>query len=1658
LQQPFVREARCLNGAFDKERIEMKTEIVAFPISRPSTNLVPDERFQLTRAQMKADFMGVFNWQYAGDPRKTLMKIALGAIMDSTMISLGKPKRPTSQEERMARRMAVKTLRKLEEERAGAHLSQYTRLQKVNGEDPHFILSLPVLHFTSVATLSRIISVFGAGQPDNDAIAKLQEMFDTAEDTRIDSVIALRRAHLPPQTVEVFKNCLRSVTFHASKDLVVATLDFKITKIEAEALVSAEWVEIRPVDMYPLFVMWVEAEYVSRLYGKSATSLSRIAKTLPPHAKEDRRTDDYGLTIGMDGQPLYLPQECDNTDLYESRYTSVGTTESGEFALIDVKSKRPPMLPANIPILVDWVNFKFTYSNSAGRPVIMALENMRKCTASMAVNILNRPIPDKFFDHLKGFATACALSTYVTMVDNVAPEDRAEIRKVLRQDERIPADEYFKRLRSLDSQVIYKYRDFVEGTLGVLAPLRSYLMSLHPAMLNNLEALNAKYAVSTVCEALGTLGVMIYYGVPMGETEAVANRANQAALNQGLDPDWTPPDMPLITEKFSKEDSGMLPHQAKVRNLLRESPDFAVLSVDAGGGKSMLSITDILYEIKAKRSAPYLIMCPSHLVANYVAELVEFTDGKVNVIPVTSHNIRTSGYARYEQILERAPLNTVLVVDYMALKFQGRSAVYGTSSVAIFPVVELIRKFRPGYCMLDESHLLKNSKSATFKSVMNLIADIPKKRVASGTLNPDSPSDLPAQIAIMDPTIFGTREDFNETYGAEVSGGRVVRWNTSGPNSVGSAMSKLKKNVVWCQAKRKEWACALPPRKDRFINCELTERQREVYDAIFDDMIMQIRKAAETDKNARKILDSLEGKKAGQEDEEDFGDLGNEGGNEDDDVLDDSSDIGPGLQPYLVDIERFVTNPGFHPYAQNGFVTADGRHIAPLSGEDLIPPKIATLKHLMLKEYDVMNPKAGKVLIFVNYNESARAVFEHMPPELQACGILYSTANKTELVNKFKTDPKIRWMVGIRKSLEVGLNLQVASTLVRIEGVWTPGEQEQGDSRIARPYFGPGGDKREVLKFDTLVANRTLDITKAARLRAKIVALAKFENAGNPAYESLEDIPIIPMRLDAIQTMNDFSTNLAEYGATMAQLNQIILDENEEYKEKILAEGGFKFTQVKQAPVPEGCALLARVPYAQGTELYKASELGLIRIDNYLGMELSSEDEEGDGPEDGEETDEQRLMRDAIIGLNCHTESGDGVIKTLAFSKGQPKYVTVALPDGTTVFARMTNAFIITRTETNSIDMRNKLIQASGLKPTAEITVPAANTRQTRVTQKELREAERQREAEIKERQRQSKVADKQKRLSVSLQLNIVNGYLQIGFVPGSNEKAAKAMEALGFKQNPSYYYTRIRTFKHLINQAQVWADAGFHVGDQYDSGALQALSVALTQNGLQSHRHYANLMGEAQFRNYMRETFRPTSDKMKLNLFALVTDGGWSDPLNIKRAEKRAADGKDTKPAYGLAYLCMPAGGGHPGSRLAISSKYVVAGTKWMLSAPVLTRFVGSVKGVHRVLEEMRAAGIRVSNVDELNQYARSVKRIAPKIDDTVFNPADDDAEFPSGSQKPTTKVKKEKPLKKTKTVPEAPKAKPGKPAKPSKAIKVKPAKPGRKSRGADTDEWALI
>ncbi len=1585
----------------------MNQTVTAFNRARPGTNLLPDTTFSLPPNEAKQGFLGVFNKRYSGPSRKIFLRLALAPLMDTRSIPMGRPPKATTDQQAVAQRAAQKSVREWEGTREDLGFHKFTKIKKVNGIDPHFQVDLPIL-LVGKYDLPKIFAMFSAAPIPADAETEFSTLVGGSAGSQLyKPALVLANAAINKDLESLLTDCFMGVNYEYSNGTCLMSLRFRVSEREAEHLVSEEWIGIRPVDIYPLFSAWAAAEYESKFYGKSAISVSKIAATLPVHAVEDERVDQYGIAVTMAGAPIFLPSKLDNTEKYESMFSSVGANSDGSFSLATMDKeaqKAKAKLPSNVPVLIDWTNYKFCFTNSQGRIEVLPLEHLRRCTPSMAENIIARGFKlEQLGTFCQRYAARVNLSesmrSYASQADIAAVQAEGQsdpyywmgamLSAAINTDASV--HKFISVLETECKRDAAKQKTWPVGrdlTSDSPSPafnwIQRFMGQLYPAMINNLDAIYVQYAVRTVTDDLGVIAVMANYGNSMAETSALAAAQSAPARNQGVDPNWTPPDAPLVTKKFSEDGSGLLPHQAKVRNLLKDSPEHAILSVDAGGGKSMLSITDVLYEVKAKRSAPYLIMCPSHLVANYVSEIVEFTDGMVNVLPITSYNIRTSGYSRYEQILESAPINTILVVDYDALKFRARSAVYGTATVVVFPVIEMIRKFRPGYAMLDECHLIKNAKSTRYRAVMALIADIPKKRIASGTLNPDSPSDLAGQVAILDPTIFGDREEFNTRFGVGYTGGgRVMEWQ---PNAGDVALNMIKRNCVWAQAKRKEWASALPKRKDRFLAVELTPNQRAVYQALFDEMVTTIRKKAENDKNAKRLLEGLSGKKASKEDEDAFSDLGDDQPTGEEDILEEEDDIGASLQPYLAAIEQFVSDPSGHPYAQNGFIDSGGERHEPLTGDDLKSPKAVALAQ-DLEEW-FANHKS-KALVFVNYHATAQALFKAMPPELQATGFVYEAGQKVEMVNRFKTDPSVKWMIGIRKSLEVGLNLQVAGLLVRMEGCWTPGEQEQGDSRIARPYFGKGGDNRDSLLFDTIVANYTIDITKAARLRAKIVALAKFENATDERYQEIESIPVFPMSLDYILTKNDFETSLAKYQSSMDQLNSVIRIDYEEYRERIKAEGGFKMTPIVRAATPPEAALLSRVPYAQGTELYSAAQMGLIRLDNFLGTEMSAEgdDEEGGDEDelvDGDPADpRQQAIREQlelIVGLRCHTEYGDGEIVTGA--AGSSPFVTrvqVRLDDGTTARnLRSTNVFVMTRTETNSSDMRLMLAKAAGLQVVGDITVPGNNLRVTKVTKKMQRDEERRRVEEEQARKAAKKERKERPSAGVSLRLSIINGYMRLSY-EGDDSTMRKSLQAVGFKMDQPYVATRIRDYKHMIAQAREWQEAGFDTSKEVDNDSLSWLAHELASNGLRNHRHYTNTVQKG-FQNYLRQLWKPNASPSVLNLFALVTDGGADDAVTQRRAAKEGVD-----PSYGIAYLCLPYGAGFPGTKEAIKEAYRRPASRWVIHQGHMSVFVGSLDGVRKIFSDLRDAGISLANKDELEAQAKSVKKVQPKVDKTL-------------------------------------------------------------------------
>ncbi|MGE8452490.1 MAG: SNF2-related protein, partial [Pseudomonadales bacterium] len=1006
----------------------------------------------------------------------------------------------------------------------------------------------------------------------------------------------------------------------------------------------------------------------------------------------------------------------------------------------------------------------------------------------------------------------------------------------------------------------------------------------------------AKYSVSFTTATLPWAILCAKYAPKAGQVASEAATLTSAARNQNVDPNFKNPPLPCWNEEL-----GRLPHQDRIANQMRGSPDFAILPVQAGGGKTVIIITDILTELANNRSAPYLIMCPSHLVAQYVKEIAYFSKGKLNAIPVNSQVLKRSGPERLSKVIESAPRNSVVICDYDALKLRGQSLCYGTTSINVFPIAEILRQFSFGYVAMDESHYVKNDTSRS-RAVMNLVVDIPKKRLASGTMAHDSPSDLAIQIAQLDPTLFGTRDEFNEKFGDEVSGGKVIKWK---PTAQQDIMNMIKSRVVVAGAMRKEWAALLPPIVESMSKVTLSEQQQNVYNLILAKTIEEI----EANKQLMKKFQEQDERYSSKDGTEDA--LKDE---------DDGSDIAAMLKPYIARLEKYITAPDRDPLGK-----------LELKGQDRVSPKVARINYYIREHLSKGLP--GKILIFTNYVESAEAIYEHMDPEFQKQCLLYVASEKIETGAAFEKDPKYKIMVGVENSMNTGLNLQFVSRLIRVETVWNPGTLEQGNSRLNRPNMKVE-EKRDAVYFNWVVCDRTIDVTKISRLTSKIVAVGKFENADSPAYQRIPDLPIIKMSLDNIRFHNSWTGDLEKYSDAYGQYRMTVRDEYAEYKEMFVEKYGENFRMYPgEAPTPKDAQLMLSAPYTPGLEVVGQKELGLIRLDEFLRNDF---DYEAPDVDDESEKDDAQAKAYAeqvnaqLRGARCHTEYGDGTIRTLATGV---RVVTVDLDSGHGIRAPFASVFLFKKPL--KVPTRQAMAQLIDLPLAPEVDEPATTMLLTPSNRKALKE-------KLK-RQVEEREEELQSNLRAVINFVTTNGYLGLTVKEeGHSKDVMDALQALGFRPDPPYQRAWIKNHKILDKQMRMWAEAGFYP-DKSVPEALNSIGemYLLLQEGKIARRistwKYAN---RNQLRNFYRMEQKPSTDQKGLKFYPVVEDG--------------------------KAYLCLPTRG-QAATRKAVQKR--AAGVVWEESVPSLSWFGLTPQAAKAMLQRVVKNGIQISNIDVLRK-----------------------------------------------------------------------------------------
>lgn len=1059
------------------------------------------------------------------------------------------------------------------------------------------------------------------------------------------------------------------------------------------------------------FARFLESEY---MFGQEAdvTNVVPISNIVAANKesglKPVSRTDGNDLTVDGKGEVLWIPN-IDNSEFVEAEMELGGMQPNGEWTRqdsIDPDTNDYVTVPNEITgrntrmrkprgrnrlIYTDWHNARLSYTDDAGHMELIDLSMNRPATVGQLASILNQ-----YYDTSSGRTTMSSLgfacSRGVELGSKVAldydlykdffSQDEANVMADLLNAGKLSdyVEQATTRLRSIErtgeggprrwspeevqefSKIMsdnWLRLDLINDNSPVpfLRAVHSFLAQTYEKAMANQEKIFGKYVVATTLREMAVLVVVVKYAGRYTEL----HQLDLERRAKYLTPDLTPvseievKDIPFVSGSVE-----LFPHQVKAWNYLKNTPENMVIDVAAGGGKTMLALLEIAYQLGKGMRWP-LVICPADLVKNYINDANWLFNGRVNMVVLngTTFNSPEWGEENLRELVLHAPVNTIFLTDYnFIIPRRGsnrlKTVMYGVELLEISLNTEFLKSFQWGGIWMDESHLTKNQAGSTNQELARLVANIPFKRQLSGTYISDNLTDVVGQFALLNPQTFGDMSDFLDNYFE--NGSKNSAPLPGAQRRIREAMSE---DSVVLTIRRKEWAALLPRRSDDFWAVEMTDAQREVYNMILQDQREEIERRIAEDAAFAAQMKSLS---KGEEDEES------------------SANLDVQLAFYLQRLEKFITAPDSDEL---------GRRM--LSGADLLSPKLAKVVELL--NHHTASKIPGKVLIWTQYVESASSIYESLPPAIRARTVKYTAATADTAMAEFKSNKSKDFMIGCEKSMNTGHNLQFCSRIIRLETVWNWGTLEQGEARINRPALDDprrhenGG---QGIFYDWVFCNKSMDVTKNARMISKLISTVKFYEQNNGNYQdlpALDPIKLTQANIFAVNDWQDADLGCLKYFEVYGQY--AALEQNE--FDSFLQDPANRIEPytLEEGEILEGSGILRRVPYIPQMQLFSSEKLGLIPYVEYVsstygkGKKLLSEDPNWTAED-----------------LKVHCEFGDCVVRRL--NRGG-KTLRVVTPSGELATVPVTMCWVITKGTANQEDIRTSIARKVGVDVDAEI-------------------------------------------------------------------------------------------------------------------------------------------------------------------------------------------------------------------------------------------------------------------------------------------------------------------------------------------------------------------
>lgn len=844
------------------------------------------------------------------------------------------------------------------------------------------------------------------------------------------------------------------------------------------------------------------------------------------------RTNREGYTILDNGEVVWVPT-VDNVADYMQAMVNAYDPVSNQVKTTTEINKEVAKGLRNRPIYTDWLNNRFAYTNEAGELKIWSLEGSVPLDNVTIHRLLDMSIvqssehlifhPHKFFS---------ILNTQVNLNPSLIPEDV-----------RNRGPQY----QSIETMVNYlansgihisfyelagvplepgqeRYQQVVTALSNIIKTMRSGLGDV--ANPNPKAAPKISYTQLAQYFRLG-LDLVSTYGKQYEKYRDAfrrginQNKTDQFSLDDidkaGEEGKFDLPNLPGLTR--------YAPHQAQVVGALGKTPRFAILNVAPGGGKAPITISDIMMLKAAEKVGRPIVFMPKALIKQYVDEVHKFSKGKVNAFPVTLETVRrlrdVFGLSSDQIVMyiRSLPPNTIFVSDYNFLRNRTdldtglpvKDMVYGNEEITPYPMVDLLRRIEFDYLMADESQAIKNKDAQRTKALNTLAVDIPFRRIASGTIVSNTPTDIVGQVGMLNPSIFMSADKFALDYGKTFESGRrrtsskapkVLSWN-------GEIMGPAIKREILPYAQyhtktRRDWSFLLPDVEENFFESpDLTDRQRKYYDDLMSEAYEQIAKDADLMKRMK------------------------EGAPEDEDAIEAK------LARYFAKVEIFVNAPYEDKHYRDLVDVDDTRN--------QMSPKIGLIDQLIDSHFNggsvagvSFDKDLNKIVIF-GYNV---AVSKHIYKYSRHRNIMvhYEAGNDDALAKFLDPNSRYKILVANEDSIKEGFNFQIASHLIRVQTIWSPGPLEQAWSRILRPDFDRKYDRPEI-RLSWVICPNTIEVPKTARLISKIIDKAKIDyDKQLPVSVRDADLEVLKMSLDVIKDYRTFDDIATAKGSNYLQV------------------------------------------------------------------------------------------------------------------------------------------------------------------------------------------------------------------------------------------------------------------------------------------------------------------------------------------------------------------------------------------------------------------------------------------------------------------------------------------------------------------------------------------